>query len=207
MGSRERREREKEQRRVQILDAARELLFTQGIGATTINRIAKKAELSVGTIYVYFPGKEEIFAALQEEGLTILREMIHSAAAGDIKPEEKITAIAGAYLEFSNIHKNYFSVINYFLTSPEVVFPDNLKNRIDTFGNSILSLVEEVIIEGKNAGKFKPGNPRKSAITLWGLIHGLLQFRKLKNTILKNENFRELFDDAVNGFISGLRCE
>ncbi len=207
MGSQERRQREKEQRRKQVLDAARELLFTRGIGATTISRIAKSAELSVGTIYFYFSSKEEIFAALQEEGLTILRDMIHSASSNGSDPEKKIIAIAQAYLDFSTTHKNYFSVINYFLTSPEVVFPDNLKNRIDTFGNSILSLVEEVIEEGKDTGVFRPGNPRKSAITLWGLIHGLLQFRKLKNTILKNEDFTEVFEDAVQGFISGLKCD
>ena len=71
MGLKERRRREKEERRMQILDAARKLLFTKGINATSINQIAKLAELGVGTIYFYYRNKEELFAALQEEGLEI----------------------------------------------------------------------------------------------------------------------------------------
>ncbi len=69
MGLKERRSREKEARRNQILDAARALLFEKGLHATSINQIAKQAELGVGTIYFYYRSKEEIFADLQEEGL------------------------------------------------------------------------------------------------------------------------------------------
>ena len=54
MGAKERREREKEQRKSHILDAARELLLGKGMNATSINQIAKRAELSVGAIYFYF---------------------------------------------------------------------------------------------------------------------------------------------------------
>jgi len=72
MGLKERRAKEKEARRNQILDAARALLFEKGLQATSINQIAKQAELGVGTIYIYYRSKEEIFAELQEEGLEIL---------------------------------------------------------------------------------------------------------------------------------------
>ena len=76
MGSIERRQREKEQRREQILNTARELLFKKGIDATSMNQIARNAELSVGTLYLYFKNKESLFAALQEEGLTLLCDKI-----------------------------------------------------------------------------------------------------------------------------------
>ena len=69
MGIKQRRKREKEQRRRQILDASRTLLFKKGLNAISVNQIARQAELAVGTIYFYFRSKEEIFAALQEEGL------------------------------------------------------------------------------------------------------------------------------------------
>jgi AcrR family transcriptional regulator len=76
MGLKERREREKEARKGQILTAARSLLFKKGIQATSINQIARKAELGVGTIYFYYQSKEEIFYWLQEEGLDILFKTI-----------------------------------------------------------------------------------------------------------------------------------
>ena len=86
MGSQERRKREKELRREYILDTARDLLFQKGINAATMNQIARNAELSVGTLYLYFKNKEDLYAALQEEGLDILRDMIAEVAAGDAEP-------------------------------------------------------------------------------------------------------------------------
>ncbi|HBL52845.1 MAG TPA: TetR family transcriptional regulator, partial [Syntrophaceae bacterium] len=53
MGSKERREREREQRKSHILNTARELLLGKGLSATSINQIAKRSELSVGAIYFY----------------------------------------------------------------------------------------------------------------------------------------------------------
>jgi len=71
MGSKERREREREQRKSHILNTARELLLEKGLSATSINQIAKRSELSVGAIYFYYKDKEEIFAALQVEGFLL----------------------------------------------------------------------------------------------------------------------------------------
>ena len=122
MGAKERREREKEQRKAHILDTARALLLEKGLAATSINQIAKRSELSVGAIYFYFKDKEELFAALQVEGLELLSHAIRDAAKKKSGPEEKIKSIALAYLRFSEEHKNYFDIINYFLASPETIF-------------------------------------------------------------------------------------
>ena len=54
MSAKERRQREKEQRREQIVDAARAILLKHGLAAVTMNKIARAAELSVGTLYLYF---------------------------------------------------------------------------------------------------------------------------------------------------------
>ena len=54
MSLKERREREKEERRKQILDAARALLFEKGLNSTSMNQIAKQAEIGVATIYFYY---------------------------------------------------------------------------------------------------------------------------------------------------------
>jgi AcrR family transcriptional regulator len=87
MGLKERREREKEARKQQILDAARQLLFKKGIQSTSINQIARTAELGVGTIYFYFQSKEEIFYSLQEEGLDLLFRQIEAIGRTSIPPD------------------------------------------------------------------------------------------------------------------------
>ena len=121
MGLKERREREKAARKGQILAAARSLLFKKGIRATSINQIARKAELGVGTIYFYYQSKEEIFYSLQEEGLDILFHDIDAIGRSETTPEERLRATGHAYLRFSSAHKDYFDIINYFLATPSVI--------------------------------------------------------------------------------------
>ncbi len=61
MGLEERRRREKEQRRGVIVNAARKLFFEKGFKYVTVDNIAKKSELSKGSIYLYFKSKDEIY--------------------------------------------------------------------------------------------------------------------------------------------------
>ena len=63
MGVRERRDREREEIRTRILDAARELFATEGYEAVTMRRIADRIEYSATAIYFHFRDKE---ALLQE---------------------------------------------------------------------------------------------------------------------------------------------
>ena len=64
MGLEERRKREKEGRKKAILRAARKLFFEKGLQSITVENIAKEAELSKGAVYLYFKGKEEIYAQI-----------------------------------------------------------------------------------------------------------------------------------------------
>ena len=148
MGLKERREREKIERRKQILDAARRVLFQKGIIAASMNLIAKEAELSVGTLYLYFKNKEELFAALQREGLDILLEMIKNGGDKGKCPADSLEKMALAYYDFSREQKKYFEIMNYFLASPKIIFPADLKTVIDNYGIAILDLFEDVIRKG-----------------------------------------------------------
>jgi TetR/AcrR family transcriptional regulator len=207
MGSKERREREKEQRKSHILDTARALLLEKGMNATSINQIAKRSELSVGAIYFYFKDKEELFAALQVEGLELLHEAISQAVNRKSTPEKKIRSIAQAYLRFSEEHKNYFDIINYFLTSPETIFPPDLKNEIDERGNASIATLTAAIREGIDCGKFKAVDPRRQAIILWSAFNGMIQLKKLQKTILAKDEYQLLYMEIVDRFLDGLLCK
>jgi len=205
MGAKERREREREQRKSHILDTARELLLEKGMNATSINQIAKRSELSVGAIYFYFKDKEELFASLQLEGLELLHGAIEQAVHKKVSPEKKIRAIAAAYLQFSEEHKNYFDIINYFLTSPATIFPPNLKNEIDKHGDASIAMLTEAIREGIDAGQFKAVDPKRQAIILWGAFNGMIQLRKLQKTILARNEYHSLYSEIADRFLDGLR--
>jgi len=205
MGAKERREREREQRKAQILDTARVLLLEKGLNATSINQIAKRAELSVGAIYFYYKSKEDLYAALQVEGLELLNQTIRQSVQELSSPEENVRHIAMAYLKFSEEHKNYFDIINYFLASPEPIFSPELKIQVDDRGKNNLTILTDTIREAIQSGLFKAVDPRRQAIILWSTLHGMIQFKKLEKTILAKENHQSLYLEAVERFLDGQR--
>ena len=68
MGVKERQERDREQVRRSILDAAQELFVAEGYRNVSIRKIAEKVEYSPAALYSYFPRKDDLFFALAEEG-------------------------------------------------------------------------------------------------------------------------------------------
>jgi hypothetical protein len=115
--------------------------------------------------------------------------------------------MAGAYLAFSEANKSYFDVINYFLSAPEVLFTPNLKAQVDQHGNKILAYVEQTLAEGTGEGSFKSVDPRRYALILWALLHGLIQFKKLQHTVLKGQNHQQMVGYAIDQFIGNLKLK
>jgi len=204
MGLKERRQRERAERRGQILAAARGLLVARGLEAISIGQIAKAAELGVGTIYFYFTNKEDIFVALQQEGLALLYDRIQDACRRTPSAREALAAAADAYLHFSREQKDYFDVINYFIASPREAFAPDLKSAVDEQGGRVLTLVVDIIVRGVRSGALATPDPRRHAVMFWATLHGLIQFRKFRGTLLRDDDLEGLYAFAVARLIVDL---
>jgi AcrR family transcriptional regulator len=205
MGTKERRAIEKQLRLNQILDAARLLLFSDGIDNISISKIAQKAELGVGTIYFYFKSKEDIFIALQEEGLKLFYDMICPVRdSKTLSCNEKLKNIGELFYRFNLEHKEYCDILNFFLSSSKEFFEPDLKNKIDMSGSKIFDLIEYVILEGIQNGELIKSDTRKCAIFFFGALHGVMQLKKLEKTALAGENHRDVFNFTVDRLIRGI---
>lgn len=205
MGVKERREREKQARREQILKTARELLHEKGINGASMNQIAKRAELGVATLYSYFESKEHLFLTIQQEGLELLRELTMKAVRKEVDPAEKLKKIAMAYLEFSQKRKDYYYIINYFVSTPEILFKPTEKGKIDEHAGKSMQYVETTIQEGIDAGVFQKTNVRRCTIMFWGMINGLTQYRKFETTLFRDDDHLSIYIYAVEKFVDSLR--
>ena len=204
MGLKERKEREKQARRQQIIDAARSLLFEKGLPATSINQIAKRAELAVGTIYFYYSSKEALFAELQEEGLELLMEKFRQVPAAVDDPRERLRSMAMAYYDFSREHKDYFDIINYFLSSPHILLRPELKQDVDQRMEKILSFINTTIARGVDEGVFRKDAQESQGVLWLAALHGLMQFRKFETTIFNGISHRTLYSRAVGHLLDGM---
>lgn len=103
-----RREREKERRRHDIICVARGLFFSKGYDCVTMDDVAMGAELSTGTLYLYFRNKDALFCAVVMEGIGALNEMFREVAGGEGNGAEKMRALGAAYLEFYRRYPGQF---------------------------------------------------------------------------------------------------
>ncbi|MGD9346628.1 MAG: TetR/AcrR family transcriptional regulator [Candidatus Aminicenantes bacterium] len=188
MGIIERRQREKKKRHNDIVDAAEKVFFSQGMENATMDDVAAEAELSKGTLYIYFKSKEDLYLAITKRGLDILTEMFKKASAKTALGIEKIYAIGQAYRNFSKKHTDYFQAMAYFDLRVKEINSEspNAKASIKQ-GEEVLNICAESIQCGIDDGTIRPDiDPKKAAIVLWGQTNGILQLTLNKGKHMKD---------------------
>lgn len=102
-----RKEKERELRRKDIIDAAEKLFFKDGFDNISMNEIAKEAEMARGTIYQYFKNKNDIYAAIAIRATKILAQMFEEVPK-DLTGIEKIKTLSETYYQFYKEHKGHY---------------------------------------------------------------------------------------------------
>ena len=98
-----RKQREIEQRMLEILKVARPILLREGFQALSMDRVASQMEYAKGTIYNHFPNKEEIVVALAIQAVELRNALFHAAALDESvrnKPHRVRLMALGAACEF-----------------------------------------------------------------------------------------------------------
>jgi len=115
MGVVERKEREKELRRESIVDAAERIFFNKGFEHATMNNVAEEAEFSKGALYLYFHSKNELYMAILQRSLLILKnKMTKLLNNNTLSGIEKFAKIADIFITFSYEHPNHYnSLLSY----------------------------------------------------------------------------------------------
>src|SRR5215469_2074960 len=100
MGVTERRERERQAVRKEILDAARALFLEEGYDRTSMRKIAEKIEYSPTTIYLYFKDKRELLESICGETFTKFIKTVQEIGQANDDPLQNLRATLRAYIEF-----------------------------------------------------------------------------------------------------------
>ncbi len=188
MGTAERKEREKAQRRNAIINAAEEVFFDKGFDIATMDDIANKSELSKGTLYLYFKSKEEIHFHIVARGLQILFGFLKNEYDENKKGSENLMDMGKAYMKFSQTHKQYFEAILHF-DSSKIDKLDDEKKQIIFQDESPLVFLVNILEKGKEDGSIRNDiSSNQLAIMLWSQTNGILEI------IVKREKILELLE-------------
>jgi len=207
MGIQERKKRERERRRQQIIVAAKRVFSEKGFSKTTMEDIAKEAELSPGTLYLYFKNKDELYASLS---LRILQYM--NIRLKDVKkeedsdPEQKIASIKEALYDVYQFDP--MILINMFrLQSSETIknlSPPLLENITELSRHS-LQILADIFQDNSEKNTFLTGQTTAMADIAWSLFTGVVLWEESKRIIDDNKDYlKQTLDIAFEIFTRGI---
>jgi TetR/AcrR family transcriptional regulator len=110
----ERRQREKEQRKKEILDAAEILFFSRSYEEVSMDDIAREVELNKATIYLYFANKEALYAAIVLRGVALLQQKYRECMIQKVPGIVKVFLMGQAYYDFAREYPEYLRLIRFY---------------------------------------------------------------------------------------------
>jgi len=190
MGIQERKEREKERRRQQIIVAAKRVFSEKGFNKATMEDIAHEAELSPGTLYLYFKNKEELYASLSLRILQYLHIRVEHVNKEDLPPEQKMDALVEAMYDVYAFDP--LILINMFhLQSSETLknLSPKLMAEIEELSRKSIGAIALIFEQGIDAGLFIDRHPVALADIFWALFSGVILWTTSKKIFNEEKDY------------------
>ncbi|MDB4908971.1 MAG: TetR family transcriptional regulator [Gemmatimonadetes bacterium] len=193
-----------EERPRQILDAAFEVFAEQGLAAARLDDIAKRAGVSKGTIYLYFPNKEELF-----------REMVRNTILAQIEIGEQAPETASATDDLVECMRGYWSFLR---SSTFPVLYRLIQAELRNFPELAQFYAEEVIARGHRLfchhiqrgiekAEFRALDPSVATRMLLGsmVMHSLWCSKRSFFPSVAERSDEQVFDEITDFILHALR--
>lgn len=171
MGVRERREREREELRQEILDAAREMFVKEGYQNVSMRKIADKIEYSPTTIYLYFKDKNDLLNEICEDAFGKLYQKITAIKNESETAIECLRKGTKAYIEFGLKHPHHYEVA--FITPIMKHLGTDIHPYEGSMGERAFNFLRLQIALCVEEGSLKKGDIDVMTQTAWAAMHGL----------------------------------
>ena len=207
MGITERKQREKELRRKMILAAAEKIFFSRKGETATMDDVATRAELSKGTLYLYFKSKEDILYALAERGVVLLAKHLQKSINDGDTGIMQLSKVADSFIEFSTKHTHYFSLILKF-ENKTIRYNHEISEKL--LIEPALELLHEILKKGQSDKSIRDDiGSRELVAIIWSEMLGVLQTLTTKKKILHmyKSNPEELIKGHYKIIIRGISPE
>lgn len=150
-----------------ILDAAQEVIASQGYHNAQISRIAGVAGVAAGTVYLYFKNKPDLLVCLFRERLTMLIAESRQAVAGATDPREKLRRAIRQHFVSLGSRRDLAVVTQIEMRQADT----GVQQQISALMKGWFDVIDEVIAAGREAGLFTKAVPPKQ---IRNLIYGTL---------------------------------
>ncbi len=165
---------DKAKRRVQLMNAARDVFVKKGYHSATVEDVVAHAKVARGTYYLYFEDKRAALEAILDRaftrvGMAIVRVDTEDAARGmEAQARENLSRIVAVLLEDPASTR--------LLLSEGLAADAQVDHKLAAFYGELHSLVVETLREGQTLGAVRPGSPDVYAELVLGALKQVLRY-------------------------------
>lgn len=183
MGTKERKKREQKRRKNNIIRAAETVIERKGFQQATMDEIAEEAELSKGTLYLYFSHKTALYFAINKKGLQKLNDEFLQVMQQDQTGIELIRSLGERFMSFITTNPEYAKALIYYesLIDEEELEENKVAQECEEIGRQLLMYLTRAIQIGMQDGSItNQMEPKLLAVQIWGSMRGMMQLYQVR---------------------------
>ncbi len=204
----ERKTADRQARRQRIQQAAREVFAEHGYAKTSIEKVARRASLSVGAIYLYFRSKEDLYISLLEETLySFSTEFQRIASQSELPPRAQLESAWQSLMQWAGSDVEGTRTLRLF-AQPNIrkQLSQEVAETSSTRLREILGSLATIVQSGVNAGNYRIGDANHAAQLLWTMFLGLLAANDIgANLELPRQSLSDAARTSFVAFEAGLQ--
>lgn len=186
-------------REAEIIDAVRRVIVRNGFRKTSMEKVAEEANISKGTLYLYFKNKEDLVRKATERGHAEMARAIEKLTQDTITPDDAIATYVRAMLEFCDQNEILFRAMDARPDSDGEKSATSVNRRIDHY----VSILERIIDDRIQVGTYRKVHSRRVARMIVEAVRGVV-IERLREPGSRRGNVEDDVEMIVSVFNRGM---
>lgn len=137
-----------------IFTAVFSITYNKGYQAMSMRDLSLKTGMSLGALYAYFPGKDELLAIMQTQARAMVKGTLDEFAQAHKNPVEKLRAVVKAHIFLSELFRPWF----YFTFMEARNLTPQGFEAVKSIEEHTQKILSDILVQGEETGLFKSGN-------------------------------------------------
>lgn len=198
-------EKKKEDKSILILDAAEKILEEEGLNGLSISKVARRAKIAKGTVYLYFSSKEEIIGGLTVKARHALLDFFKEYCEAKKDPIEKIKGVFWADYYFFKEKHTYHQLVAFYEQNTGLEESGKLASASMAIAEYVRDIIEAARLKNRIRGDI---DSALQGFIFWGMAVGILQLLETKGQQIpkyfgktEEEFYAEFVERAIAGIV------